>query len=72
MSDGEVLNEVLMSFNGRVEKADFIVVHNISSDERIVDAEFLRKEIRTNFERKTKPRSMKSSTNYCQLSGPYG
>ena len=72
MSDGEVLNKVLTHFNGLVEKADFIVAHNISFDEKIVGAEFLRKQVRTNFERKAKLCTMKSSTDYCQLSGHYG
>ncbi len=40
--------------------------------EKIVGAEFLRKGVSTDFERKQKLCTMKASTNYCKLSGPYG
>jgi DNA polymerase III epsilon subunit-like protein len=72
MSDGEDLNKVLIDFDRLVEKADYIVAHNMSFDEKIVGAEFLRKGVCTNFERKTKLCTMKTSTNYCELPGTYG
>lgn len=72
MSEGADLEKVLTSFNELVEEADFIVAHNISFDEKIIGAELLRKNIQSDFERKTKLCTMKASTNYCQLPGPYG
>jgi len=72
ISEGEDLEKVLMKFDKLVEQTDFIVAHNISFDEKIVGAEFLRKDIQSNFGRKRKLCTMQASTNYCKLPGPYG
>ena len=61
-----------MKFNELVEKSKFIVAHNISFDEKIIGAEFLRKRIKSDFEQKRKLCTMQSSTNYCKISGHYG
>ena len=71
-SEGELLESVLVKFNKLVEEADFIVAHNISFDEKIVGAEFLRKGVQTSFEQKRKLCTMKASTDYCKIPGPYG
>ena len=70
--EGEELNKVLNNFNEYIEQTDYIVAHNISFDEKILGAEFIRKNIQTNFNRKRKLCTMKSSTDYCRLPGPYG
>jgi len=72
INEGEDLKKVLMIFNELVGQADFIVAHNISFDEKIVGAELLRKEIQSDFEQKRKLCTMKASTDYCKLPGPYG
>jgi len=72
ISEGEDLEKVLMKFDKLVNQTDFIVAHNISFDEKIVGAEFLRKDIQSNFGRKRKLCTMQASTNYCKLPGPYG
>ncbi len=72
ISEGISLEKVLISFNELVNEADFIVGHNISFDEKIMGAELLRKNIRSNFESKTKLCTMKASTDYLKLPGPYG
>ena len=72
INEGEALDKVLNLFNEMVEKAGFIVAHNMSFDEKIVGAEFLRKGIRSSFDQKTKLCTMQSATDYCRLSGPYG
>lgn len=72
ISEGEKLESVLHEFNNLVNKADFIVAHNISFDEKIVGAELLRKGIKSDFQRKRKLCTMQASTNYCRLPGPYG
>ena len=61
-----------MRFNRLVEKSKFIVAHNISFDEKIIEAEFLRKRVQSDFSQKRKLCTMKSSTNYCKISGAYG
>ncbi len=72
INEGESLEKVLVRFSELVEKSDFIVAHNISFDEKIIGAEFLRKRIQSDFGRKRKLCTMQSSTNYCRISGPYG
>ncbi len=72
LSEGVELTEVLNRFNQLIEKADFIVAHNISFDEKILGAELLRKKIPSSFNKKRKLCTMKSSTNYCKLRGSYG
>ncbi len=72
MNEGEDLKRILDRFNELVEEADFIVAHNISFDEKILGAELLRKDVKSNFNRKKKLCTMQASTNYCKLRGPYG
>lgn len=72
INEGEDLERVLNNFNELVERSDFIVAHNISFDEKIIGAELLRKKIRSDFNRKRKLCTMRSSTNYCKLPGSYG
>lgn len=63
---------VLAEFNTLIEQAETIVAHNISFDEKIIVAEFLRKKMQTDFEKKKKLCTMQSSTDYCKIPGPYG
>ncbi|MHB1107675.1 MAG: 3'-5' exonuclease [Lutibacter sp.] len=70
--EGEQLFKVLTKFNELIELSNFIVAHNVSFDEKILGAEFLRKGIRSNFNIKRKLCTMQSSTNYCKLRGYYG
>ena len=72
MNEGEDLERILSKFNALVERCEYIVAHNISFDEKIIGAEFLRKRIQSNFNSKRKLCTMQSSTNYCKISGPYG
>ena len=72
INEGVALEMVLNKFNELVERADFIVAHNISFDEKILGAELLRKNIKSNFNKKRKLCTMQSSTYYCKLPGPYG
>ncbi len=72
ISEGKPLDFVLQKFNSLVDQAQFIVAHNISFDEKIIGAEFLRKEITSSFDSKQKICTMKSSTDFCGISGPYG
>jgi len=70
--DGVVLEKVLHLFNDYIFESDYIVAHNISFDEKIIGAEFIRKGIFTNFFSKQKLCTMKASTNFCKIPGPYG
>lgn len=72
LDEGEDLKKVLAIFNELVNQSNYIVAHNISFDEKIMGAELLRKEIKSDFEQKRKLCTMKASTDYCMLPGPYG
>jgi DNA polymerase III epsilon subunit-like protein len=70
--EGEDLERVLVEFNAMVGRADYLVAHNISFDEKIVGAEFLRKHIQSDFNKKRQICTKLASTDYCKLQGPYG
>ena len=72
MSEGVSLERVLSQFEDLIERSDYIVGHNISFDEKIVGAEFLRKNIRSSFNNKRSLCTMKLSTDYCRIPGRYG
>ncbi len=72
MKDGEDLSSVLLQFADRIEKATAMVAHNISFDEKIVGAEFFRKNISHQLFQKKRICTMKESTDYCRLPGRYG
>lgn len=70
--EGDDLTMVLNAFNQEIERADTLVAHNISFDEKIIGAEFIRKNIRTSFSSKRKICTMQAGTNICRIPGPYG
>ena len=72
INEGVDLKKVLDKFVELIEKAEFIVAHNISFDEKILGAELLRKEVKSTFNKKRKLCTMKSSTDYCRIPGYYG
>jgi len=72
MKDGNDLSSVLLQFAEQIEKATAMVAHNINFDEKIVGAEFIRKNIPHQLFQKEKICTMKESTEYCRLPGRYG
>lgn len=70
--EGKNLLEVLQDFQGVVVKARCLVAHNISFDEKIIGAEFLRSRMQNSLPGKEKICTMQSATNYCALPGMYG
>jgi DNA polymerase III epsilon subunit-like protein len=72
INEGHDLTKVLNIFAELVEEAEIIVAHNISFDEKIVGAEFLRKKVKNSFFDKKRVCTMLSSTDYCKINGPYG
>lgn len=72
LREGVSLTDVLNDFHNLVSQADYLVGHNISFDEKIVGAEFLRKNMANSLATKNKICTMEKSTNYCKLEGPYG
>ena len=72
LNEGEDLTNVLNEFANLINESSHIVAHNISFDEKIVGAEFLRKNINNSLFQKPRLCTMNSSTNYCRIPGQYG
>lgn len=72
LREGQSLLPVLQHFNSLIEQASYLVAHNMSFDEKIVGAEFLRSGMQNSIPQKNKICTMESTTNYCAINGPYG
>ncbi len=70
--EGADLKQVLEEFAGLINESSKLVAHNMSFDEKIIGAEFLRKEIKNKLSQADKICTMKSSTAYCKIPGNYG
>jgi DNA polymerase III epsilon subunit-like protein len=72
MSEGEPIFDVLQTFEKVIQKANFIVAHNISFDEKVVGAEFIRNGMSNSFEGKNKICTMERTTYFCAIQSPNG
>jgi DNA polymerase-3 subunit epsilon len=72
INEGKSLSSVLQIFKSLVDQADILVAHNISFDEKIVGAEFLRAGMTNPLPPKRKICTMETTTNFCAIDGPYG
>jgi DNA polymerase III epsilon subunit-like protein len=72
LAEGVALKGVLDEFAAAVADANALVAHNISFDEKIIGAEFLRGGAANVLEGKTRRCTMKESVDYCQLPGNFG
>ncbi len=70
--EGHNLKEVLEKFSADIARVQYLVAHNMSFDEKIVGAEFIRKQIASQLFSKNRICTMQASTNFCKLPGPYG
>ena len=69
---GEDLAQVLTEFKALVDNAKYLVAHNMSFDEKIVGAEFLRNSMINAIVPKEKICTMEKSTSFCAINGHYG
>jgi DNA polymerase-3 subunit epsilon len=72
INEGVDLHGILNVFQKLISQSSFLVAHNMSFDEKIVGAEFLRNNMPNSITAKNRICTMEKSTNYCKLSGPYG
>jgi DNA polymerase III subunit epsilon len=72
IAEGHDLKIVLELFNEQIIGAEVLVAHNISFDEKIVGAEFIRKNINNQLFNKTRICTMQSTVDFCKLPGNYG
>lgn len=70
--EGASLRLVLNEFQSLVERADFLVAHNMSFDQGVVGAEFLRKNMPNVFASKKTICTKEISTNFCAISSANG
>ncbi len=70
--EGQSLSSVLLTFQDLISQSEVLVAHNMSFDEKIVGAEFLRAGMHNSIPAKNKICTMQSATNFCAISGPYG
>jgi DNA polymerase III epsilon subunit-like protein len=70
--EGIPLEEALDKFESFAAESDFLVAHNISFDEMVVGAEFIRKGIQTCLARKNKICTKDMSTNFCAIPATNG
>lgn len=72
LKEGRPAAEVLEEFSGAVRKAACLVAHNMDFDEKMVRVELLRFGMPDALAGVRKLCTMKSSTGYCKIPGPYG
>lgn len=70
--EGTSLSIVLYDFQLMIDQAEFLVAHNMSFDEKIVGAEFLRCKMPNSIATKKRICTMESTTNFCAINGLYG
>ena len=68
---GEDLEKILNKFNESLKEAQTLIAHNINFDEKIVRAEFFRKNLEDHVAPLPRICTMQTSTNYCQIPSQY-
>lgn len=71
-SEGHTIKYVLQHFNSLIGQASYLIAHNMSFDEKIVGAEFLRNKMQNSIQTEIKICTMERTTNFCAIDGPYG
>ncbi len=72
LKEGRDLGEVLAEFRALLDRTRFLVAHNISFDEKIIGAEFLRAGMPDIPASVIKICTMHSTTEYCEIPGARG
>lgn len=72
MQEGKNLAVILAEFKDLIEKSDFLIAHNMSFDEMIIGAEFLRKGMNNVLDNKNKICTKEISTNFCAIPSASG
>lgn len=72
IAEGVDLMGVLHSFNEDISKNKVLVAHNMSFDEKIIGAEFIRNDITSDLFNQERFCTMLASVNFCRIPGNYG
>lgn len=70
--EGQPITSVLNEFNDLIKKADYLVAHNMSFDEKIIGSELLRNGFKDSTQNKDKICTKLKSTRFCAIKGSYG
>ncbi|MCK4524585.1 3'-5' exonuclease [candidate division WOR-3 bacterium] len=69
---GTSLKNVLVEFALAIEKSDILIAHNMNFDEKIVGAEMIRTNIKSNLFNKHRICTMKTTKNLCKIASRKG
>ena len=72
LKEGESLSSVMTKFVSDLDGANYVVGHNVDFDIKIVQCECVRLKLDNPFREKQIICTMKASTDYCKIPGPYG
>lgn len=72
LESGVHLEIVLQEFSEVISKSEIIIAHNMDFDEKIVGTEFIRSGVKSVLFDKKRFCTMKTTTELCQITGPYG
>ena len=72
LREGVELAPVLAELSDAVRSASTVVAHNLDFDLKVVQAEWIRADMKNAFARKQQCCTMKASTDYCRIPGKYG
>lgn len=72
LTEGVDLKETLLNFADAIRESQIVIAHNMSFDEKIIGAEFLRKKILHDLFNTIRVCTKEEATDYCQLPGNYG
>jgi len=72
LESGVQLETALQEFSEVISKSEIIIAHNMDFEEKIVGAEFLRSGVKSVLFDKQRFCTMKTTTELCQITGPYG
>ena len=72
LAKGRPIVDVLTELSAAVAQAQVVIAHNANFDGSVIAAEYLRLGLKPPFRREDMICTMKESTDYCRLPGPYG
>ncbi|MBP7077784.1 MAG: 3'-5' exonuclease [Bacteroidales bacterium] len=72
MRDGTPIAIVLTDFFDLINRSNYLVAHNMSFDENIMGAEFLRNGFNNPIPKKHKICTMEKTVDFCKIEGRYG
>lgn len=72
LAEGVELQVAVDAIRADIAKASVLIAHNVSFDEKILGAEFIRLGYPNHVETKPRKCTMQASTAHCALPGPYG